>query len=121
MKKIRGENEIEAALQRLDRLTQDEGLATGAQTLQLVNKAERESFRIVMFSDDRGTEPDFAGDKVVRNIREWLSPPDPWKNHNIVDETRHGETGTWLIQGDTYAKWKSSRPSSLLWINGKRQ
>ena len=46
MKKVRGENEIEAALQRLDRLTQDEGLATGAQTLQVVNKAERESFRI---------------------------------------------------------------------------
>ena len=40
MKKIRGENEIEAALQRLDRLTQYEGLATGAQTLQAVNKAE---------------------------------------------------------------------------------
>ena len=58
MKKVRGENEIEAALQRLDRLTQYEGLATGAQTLQLVNKAERESFRILMFSDDRGTEPD---------------------------------------------------------------
>ena len=47
MKKVRGENEIEGALQRLDRLTQDEGLATGAQTLQVVNKAERESFRIV--------------------------------------------------------------------------
>ena len=46
MKKVRGENYIEAALQRLDRLTQDEGLATGAQTLQVVNKAERESFPI---------------------------------------------------------------------------
>jgi hypothetical protein len=42
MKKVRGENEIEAALQRLDRLTQYEGLATGAQTLQVVNKAECE-------------------------------------------------------------------------------
>ena len=42
MKKVRGENGIEAALQRLDRLTQDEGLATGAQTLHVVNKAECE-------------------------------------------------------------------------------
>ena len=49
MKKVRGENskkDIEAALQRLDRLNLDEGLATGAQTLQVVNKAERESFPI---------------------------------------------------------------------------
>ena len=30
MKNIRGENEMEAALRRLDRLTSDEGLATAA-------------------------------------------------------------------------------------------
>ena len=47
MKKVRGENsekDIEAALQRLDRLNLNEGLATGAQTLQAVNKAERGLF-----------------------------------------------------------------------------
>ena len=32
-----GENEIEAVLQRLDRLTLDEVRATGAQTLQVVH------------------------------------------------------------------------------------
>ena len=31
-----GENDIEAVLQRLDRLTLDEARATGAQTLQVV-------------------------------------------------------------------------------------
>ena len=36
MKKVRGENEIEAALRRLDRLTLDEGRATAAQTLEVV-------------------------------------------------------------------------------------
>ena len=36
VKKILGENEIEAVLQRLDRLTLDEARATGAQTLQVV-------------------------------------------------------------------------------------
>ena len=35
--KILGENEIEDALQRLDRLTQDEALATKAQTLETVH------------------------------------------------------------------------------------
>ena len=34
--KILGESEIEDVLQRLDRLTQDEARATGAQTLEVV-------------------------------------------------------------------------------------
>ena len=46
MKKVRGENEIEVALQRLDRLTQDEVRATAAQTLQVVNTVEREPFPV---------------------------------------------------------------------------
>ena len=36
MKKRLGENEIEAVLQRLERLTQDEARATGAQTLEVL-------------------------------------------------------------------------------------
>ena len=36
MKNIWGENEMEAALRRLDRLTSDEGLATAAQTLEVI-------------------------------------------------------------------------------------
>ena len=36
MKNVRGENDIEAALRRLDRLTSDEGRATAAQTLEVV-------------------------------------------------------------------------------------
>ena len=36
MGKLRGEKDIEAAIQRLDRLTLDEGRATAAQTLEVV-------------------------------------------------------------------------------------
>jgi hypothetical protein len=36
VKKLFGENEIEAVLQRLDRLTQDEARTTAAQTLEVV-------------------------------------------------------------------------------------
>ena len=36
-KKLLGEREIEAVLQRLDRLTQDEGRMTVAQTLEVVH------------------------------------------------------------------------------------
>jgi hypothetical protein len=36
MGKLRGEKDIEATMQRLDRLTLDEGRATAAQTLEVV-------------------------------------------------------------------------------------
>ena len=36
MKKLLGENKTEAILQRLERLTQDEARATGAQTLEVL-------------------------------------------------------------------------------------
>ena len=62
-----------------------------------------------------------TGDKLQQDVRKWLSPPDPWKNHNLARETQHGGTGTWWIQGDTYAEWKSSGKNSLLWVHGKRQ
>ena len=36
MKRLRGENDIQATLERLDRLTLDEARATAAQTLEVV-------------------------------------------------------------------------------------
>jgi len=36
VRKLLGDNEIEAVLQRLDRLTQDEARTTSAQTLEIV-------------------------------------------------------------------------------------
>ena len=44
MKMTRGVNEIQAALERLDRLIQHEVQATVAQTLQSAKKIERELF-----------------------------------------------------------------------------
>ena len=41
MRKVRGKNEIEAALRRLDRLTLDEGRAATAQTLEDVYNFKR--------------------------------------------------------------------------------
>ena len=54
-------------------------------------------------------------------MRSWLSPPDPWKDYNIARGSRHKETGLWFVNSETFSEWKSSGPSSLLWINGKRQ
>ena len=55
MKKLRGEKDIEEALQRLDRLTLDEVRAAAAQTLQVVNNGERGLFFTCnVLIDDRG-------------------------------------------------------------------
>jgi hypothetical protein len=62
-----------------------------------------------------------AGDKLQQDIRNWLSPPDPWKNHNSARESRHEGTGMWFVRGSALSEWKASGPSSLLWIHGKRQ
>jgi hypothetical protein len=62
-----------------------------------------------------------TGDQLQRAVQGWLSPPDPWKNHRIAHESRHDATATWFVQGEMFTEWKSSGPSSLLWIHGKRQ
>jgi hypothetical protein len=51
-------------------------------------------------------------------LKRWLSPPDPWSNHNIARNAHHRDTATWFIQGDTFEEWKST--GSLLWVNGLR-
>ena len=62
-----------------------------------------------------------AGEELQQNIRSWLSPPDPWKNHNIARGSQHTGTGAWWIHGEAFLKWKHSSPTSLLWLHGKRQ
>jgi ankyrin repeat domain-containing protein 50 len=61
------------------------------------------------------------GTKLQEDIQRWLSPPDPWKNHNTARESRNKGTSTWFLEGTTFAKWKSPGPDSLLWIHGKRE
>jgi hypothetical protein len=58
---------------------------------------------------------------LQQDVRNWLSPPDPWKNHNLARGSRHSGTGSWWIEGGDYAEWKSSGFNSILWIHGKRQ
>src|SRR5216684_1748245 len=59
-------------------------------------------------------------DKLQGDIQIWLSPPDPWKNYNIACGSRHTGTARWFLESDSFSKWKSTGPSSLLWIHGKR-
>lgn len=62
VKKILGENEVEAVLHRLDRLTQDEARATGAQTLEIVHGLVQHR-RVVMNGEDTVVaDPSFASE-----------------------------------------------------------
>ena len=54
MGKLRGEKDIEATMQRLDRLTLDEGRATAAQTLEVVYGLVRHK-RAIMDDDGEGS------------------------------------------------------------------
>jgi hypothetical protein len=60
-KKLLGESEIEAVLQRLDRLTQEEGRMTVAQTLEVVHGLVN-NVKIVMNGTQR-----LLGLSLVRN------------------------------------------------------
>ena len=59
-----------------------------------------------------------TGDQLQKDIRSWLSPPDPSKNHNIARGAHHSGTAEWFTQGDIFEKWMAS--DSLLWVHGKR-
>ncbi|KAN0107438.1 hypothetical protein V8E52_010186 [Russula decolorans] len=136
MGKLRGEKDIEATIQRLDRLTLDEGRATAAQTLEVVCGLVQQKRAIMDDADGNEVAPGISRalesmqeivselkkeqrDKLQQEVRNWLSPPDPWKNHNLARESRHGRTGTWWVEGDSYAEWKSSGARPHLWIHGK--
>ena len=60
----------------------------------------------------------FAGDRLQRESRSWLTPPDPSPNYNIAREIHQDGTATWFCEGSAFAEWNAK--GSLLWIHGKR-
>ena len=97
----------------------DARTATLHQVVSEMNKRERQLFPNVAIAG-RNHNDCVAGDKLQQDIRNWLSPPDPWKHHHVARESHHTGTAAWFIHGNTFSEWKSSPPSSLLWIHGKR-
>jgi len=65
MGKLRGEKDIEATIQRLDRLTLDEGRATAAQTLEIVHGLVRHRKAIM------------DGENIIIYVLLWLNVPMP--------------------------------------------
>ena len=97
-KRLLGRLDIEDALKRLDMLTNEEARMATAVILKATRNIDDNQLR--------------------ENLRKWLSPPDPSKNHNIACALRHEGSAKWFLEGGIYHDWKST--SSLLWIYGRR-
>ncbi|KAH9027734.1 hypothetical protein EDB85DRAFT_2276618 [Lactarius pseudohatsudake] len=98
--RLRGGTDIEDALRRLDKLTQEEARMILAQVLK--------------FTHDL-----MSGDQSREKHRGWLSPPNPSVNHNVACESHQGGTTAWLLPNESFKEWQKS--GSLLWIHGKRK
>jgi hypothetical protein len=131
LKKLVGRTEIEDALKRLDKLTQEEARMAAAQILKVTHTVDKRVQQTASDVDevkrssspnligaDYGALPIILGNQLRESIHKWLSPPDPSTNHNVACGTHHKKTATWFFQGSTFQEWKST--GSLLWIHGKR-
>ncbi|KAI9461932.1 hypothetical protein BJY52DRAFT_1116646 [Lactarius psammicola] len=59
----------------------------------------------------------YLRNKLRKDLRKWIAPPDPSVNYNIASSAHHKGTAAWCTEGITVADWKTS--GSLLWIHGK--
>ena len=88
LRKMTGMTDLEDALKKLDRLTQEEA-----------RMALAEVFRIKQL------------------LQDWLSPANPFTNHDISRKAHNEGTAVWFFQCNIFIEWKST--GSLLWIHGK--
>ena len=44
---------------------------------------------------------------LVRDLRDWLSPPDPSTNHYIMRDIQYEKTATWVFDEDIFQEWES--------------
>ena len=58
-----------------------------------------------------------VGERLLKDLRKWLTPPDPSTNHTIACDAQHERTSAWIFNEDVFKEWESS--GSLLWIHGK--
>ncbi|KAH9166809.1 hypothetical protein EDB89DRAFT_1857067, partial [Lactarius sanguifluus] len=142
LKKLIGRSDVEDALGRLDRLTQQEVQMAIVQVLQVSHDVKNgvqtvgdqvkdvdDQVKVLVKLAIEGTFSTLSTHKRYRNTtsgsrarkdhRAWLSPPDPSTNQNIACTTQHEGTATWFFQGGIFMEWKSKATTSLLWIHGK--
>ena len=131
MKKLMGRTEMEDALKKLDKLTQEEALMAAAQNLKITHGVDERVKGVAdtvvaierrsspsLISADYKSSPVLSENQLRESVHKWLSPPDPSTNYNIACGTHHKKEASWFFQGSIFQDWKST--GSLLWIHGKR-
>jgi len=58
--------------------------------------------------------------KEKQNILEWISPLNFWITHEDIFRRRHGSTGRWLIDSQTFQEWHDAT-GKILWCPGIRR
>ncbi|KAH9041225.1 hypothetical protein EDB85DRAFT_2271968, partial [Lactarius pseudohatsudake] len=141
LKKLIGRRDVEDALVRLDRLTQQEVQMAIVQVLKISHHVkdgvEAVGDKVDLAIKDGKVikvttmETNALLQQTANNIdaerrsrirkdhRAWLSPPDPSTNQNIACTTQHEGTATWFFRGSIFTEWKSKATTSLLWVHGK--
>ncbi|KAN0130191.1 hypothetical protein V8E53_011948 [Lactarius tabidus] len=125
LKKLIGKKEMEDALKRLDKLTQEEARMAAAEILRLTQIVDNKVTTVV--NDGKETKQvvqqiassldDIKWDQIRESLRRWVTSPDPSTNHNIACGIQHVGSAQWFFQGGIFAEWKSI--GALLWIHGK--
>ncbi|EMD37418.1 hypothetical protein CERSUDRAFT_123391 [Gelatoporia subvermispora B] len=138
VRKLMGNNDVEDALRKMERLNVEEAQMTGVETLRLVHYFMNSLIETMTNGGHIPTDSiresldrleDYMADmrqditklhrekSVIQQCRIWLSPPDPSTNHNMALSHYHQNSGRWLIESEQVRQWKTS--TSLLWIHGK--
>ncbi|OCH94796.1 hypothetical protein OBBRIDRAFT_746651, partial [Obba rivulosa] len=134
-KRLLGERDIEDALKKLDKFTTENARMIEIQSLKEIHRifdtmksvmedGKTAADKIISQGADtqammKGIEGDISkimDDETHDKIRKWLSPPSASTNHNAACNAHYEGSAKWLIQSDTFKKWKTSK--SLLWIYG---
>ncbi|KAH9015126.1 ankyrin repeat-containing domain protein [Lactarius deliciosus] len=117
-KKLVGRTDIEDALQKLDKLEQGELRTVIAQVLKATSDIKDGVKRIEVIAQQIGTDVGARDwEQLLRDLRGWLSPPDPSTNHDIMCNAQHESTAAWVFNEGVFKEWESS--GSLLWVHGK--
>ncbi|KAH9956629.1 ankyrin repeat-containing domain protein [Russula dissimulans] len=103
-KRLVGRTDVEDALERLDKLTQEETRTIVAKSFEMTHGI-KDAAETLKRTQSR------------ERLQSWLSPPDPSINHNVACASHHDTTGMWFVHGSLVNEWKSN--GSFLWVHGK--
>ncbi|KAH9055861.1 hypothetical protein EDB83DRAFT_2189581, partial [Lactarius deliciosus] len=159
LKELIGRKDVEDALLRLDKLTQEEARMAAAEALTItrsvddkvkavgerlegVDKRVQSVEMKVDGIDDKvqsvdskvqgvdskvqdidrnvqGVDRNVQGNKLRKDLRKWVAPPDPSVNYNTASGAHHEGTAEWCTKGNTLANWKASGSlTGSLWVGG---